>query len=181
MGNTMSRLLETATFAGGCFWCLEAALNQVTGCKAFSGYMGGTTENPTYRSICSGATGHAEVVQVHFDSTLISFTDLLRMFWFLHDPTTLNQQGNDVGTQYRSAIFYHSDEQRVLSLQSINALQPYLEKPIVTEVSPATTFYLAEPEHQGYFPANPAVPYCSFLIAPKIAKFQHEFKEFLVN
>lgn len=171
---------EIATFAAGCFWCIESAFNQLKGVeKAVSGYMGGQTLNPDYRQICTGTTGHAEVVQLEFDPRLISFEQLLQVLWFLHDPTQLNRQGNDVGTQYRSAIFYHSDEQRQQALTSIQAAGALFDLPIVTEVRAAVTFYPAEEYHQGYYLQNTNQPYCQFLITPKLAKFRQTFVSLL--
>ncbi|RVT45867.1 peptide-methionine (S)-S-oxide reductase [Rheinheimera sediminis] len=171
---------EIATFAAGCFWCIESAFNQLKGVeKAVSGYMGGQTLNPDYRQICTGTTGHAEVVQLEFDPRLISFEQLLQVLWFLHDPTQLNRQGNDVGTQYRSAIFYHSDEQHQQALTSIQAAGALFDLPIVTEVRAAVTFYPAEEYHQGYYLQNTNQPYCQFLITPKLAKFRQTFVSLL--
>lgn len=170
--------MQTATFAGGCFWCLESAFNQLWGVDgALSGYMGGHTEHPTYKQICGGDTGHAEVVQVRFDPEAIGFADLLEVFFALHDPTTLNRQGNDVGTQYRSAIFFHDAEQEVQARAMIGRLtaEQVFASPIVTQVSPAATFWPAEDYHQGYAEQNPAQPYCMFVVAPKLAKFRERF------
>lgn len=167
---------EIATFGAGCFWCIESAFNQLHGVqKAVSGYMGGQTLNPDYRQVCTGTSGHAEVVQLEFDPAQVSFEQLLQVLWFLHDPTQLNRQGNDIGTQYRSAVFYHSELQRQQALASINAAQPLFDLPIVTEVSPASTFYPAEAYHQGYYWQNTNQPYCQFLITPKLAKFRQTF------
>jgi peptide-methionine (S)-S-oxide reductase len=167
-------LSETATLAGGCFWCLEAVYLEMRGVEsAVSGYMGGSVEKPTYEEVCSGDTGHAEVVQVTFDPAAISFRDLLEVFFAIHDPTTLNRQGNDVGTQYRSAIFYHSEEQKKIAEEVIAALG--LKDPVVTEVVPAGTFYRAETYHQNYFRNNPIQPYCAFVVAPKVSKFRKKF------
>ncbi|WP_337840967.1 peptide-methionine (S)-S-oxide reductase MsrA [Rheinheimera sp.] len=171
--------MELATFGAGCFWCIESAFNQVQGVSALSGYMGGHTPSPNYRSVCSGTTGHAEVVQLQFDPALVSYHDLLQIFWFLHDPTTLNRQGNDLGTQYRSVVFYHNDLQLQQAQQSKAAQQLLWQAPIVTELSPASTFYPAEDYHQGYFEQNPQQPYCSILIAPKLAKFRQHFAALL--
>lgn len=171
---------ETATFGAGCFWCIESALNQLQGVqRAVSGYMGGQSLNPTYRQVCSGNSGHAEVVQLEFDPALISFEQLLNVLWFLHDPTQLNRQGNDVGTQYRSVVFYHSEQQREQTLTSIQAAQPSFDLPIVTEVSPASRFYPAEEYHQGYYLQNTEQPYCQYLITPKLAKFRQIFSDLL--
>jgi peptide-methionine (S)-S-oxide reductase len=169
-----------ATLAGGCFWCLEAVFEQLEGVRSVvSGYMGGTTRNPSYREVCGGDTGHAEVVQVTFEPERISYRDLLELFFAFHDPTTLNRQGADVGTQYRSAIFTHDAEQETTA----RALVAELERervfgaPIVTEITPATAFYPAEDYHQGYFRANPDQPYCRAVVAPKVAKLRSKFTE----
>lgn len=169
--------METATFGGGCFWCIESAYNQLNGVhSALSGYMGGKIKNPSYREVCNGTTGHAEVVQIQFDSEIISFETLLNVFWTIHDPTTLNRQGADVGTQYRSVVFYHSEEQKEQTERSIqNTATPLWQQPIVTEVSPATTFYVAEDYHQAYFQLHGNEPYCQIVVAPKIAKFRAKF------
>ncbi len=172
--------LETATLAGGCFWCLEAVYDQVIGVHdVVSGYTGGHVPNPTYRQVCAGDTGHAEAVQLRFDPAVISFRELLDIFFSIHDPTTLNRQGADVGTQYRSAIFYHSDEQRQIAEQVIRELTEagVFRNPIVTELAPATTFYPAEDYHQEYFAHNPYQPYCQFVVAPKVAKFHKLFRD----
>lgn len=171
---------ELATFGAGCFWCIEAAFNQLQGVKtAISGYMGGQTLNPDYRQVCTGTSGHAEVVQLEFDPAQVSFEQLLQVLWFLHDPTQLNRQGNDRGTQYRSAVFYHSVEQQQQALASIKAVQPLFDAPIVTEVTPASAFYPAEDYHQGYYLQNTNQPYCQFLITPKLAKFRQTFVSLL--
>ncbi|MGQ9479871.1 peptide-methionine (S)-S-oxide reductase MsrA [Chloroflexus sp.] len=170
--------LETATLAGGCFWCLEAVYDQVSGVKdVVSGYTGGHVPNPTYRRVCDGNTGHAEAVQIQFDPEQISYRELLEIFFSIHDPTTLNRQGADAGTQYRSAIFYHSEEQRQVAGQLVRELteQQVFRDPIVTQIVPATTFYPAEEYHQEYFARNPYQPYCQFVVAPKVAKFQKLF------
>jgi peptide-methionine (S)-S-oxide reductase len=169
---------ETATLAGGCFWCLEAVYDEMEGVLSVeSGYMGGRQPNPSYRDVCTGGTGHAEVVQVTFDPDVVSFHDILEVFFAIHDPTTLNRQGNDAGTQYRSAIFYRSDEQRATAEQAIRELAAdrAFPDPIVTEVTPASTFYIAEDYHQEYFANNPQQPYCSYVVAPKVQKFRHKF------
>jgi peptide-methionine (S)-S-oxide reductase len=167
-----------ATLAGGCFWCLETVFKRLRGVEsAVSGYMGGHTLNPTYQDICNGDTGHAEVVQVTFDPEVIAFRDLLEVFFTLHDPTQRNRQGNDVGTQYRSAIFWHTPEQKAEAEAVIDELAAAkrFDGPIVTEVSEAETFYPAEDYHQGYFEQNPAQPYCQFVVAPKVAKARAKF------
>ena len=171
---------EIATLAGGCFWCLEAVFDDLRGVDSVeSGYMGGKTANPSYEEVCSGETGHAEVAQLSFDPKQVSFKEILEVFFVIHDPTTLNRQGNDVGTQYRSAIFYHSAGQKAAAEQVIanmSAAKIY-EDPIVTEVVPASKFYVAEDYHQEYFRRNPAQPYCAFVVRPKVAKFRKHFLE----
>jgi peptide-methionine (S)-S-oxide reductase len=171
---------ETATLAGGCFWCLEAVYDETKGVESVvSGYMGGKVANPTYEDVCTGRTGHAEVVQVAFDPKIISFRELLEIFFVIHDPTTLNRQGNDVGTQYRSAIFYHSPDQKQTAEQviAILAADKVYDDPIVTELAPASTFYPAEDYHQEYFQRNPNQPYCAFVVKPKVSKFRKHFLE----
>lgn len=167
-----------ATLAGGCFWCLESVFNRMRGVEsAISGYMGGHTLNPSYKDICRGDTGHAEVVQVRFDEAQIAYRDLLEIFFALHDPTQKNRQGNDVGTQYRSAIFYHSPEQKAEAESVIAALEAEsaFSEPIVTEIVAAEVFYPAEDYHQGYFDANPNQAYCQFVVAPKMVKARAQF------
>ena len=169
---------EVTTLGGGCFWCLEAVYDQMKGVESVeSGYMGGALENPTYEAICTGTTGHAEVVQITFDPTVVSFREILEIFFAIHDPTTMNRQGNDVGTQYRSAIFYHSSEQKVIADDVIGSFmkEQVFAAPIVTEVVPAATFYMAEDYHQEYFVRNPSQPYCAYLINPKLVKFRQQF------
>lgn len=162
---------QLATLGAGCFWCVEAVLEQLDGVlDVDSGYMGGTVESPTYKAVCTGTTGHAEVVQVRFDPAKISYGALLDYFWKLHDPTTLNQQGGDIGTQYRSAIFYHSEEQRALAEKSKAAAEGSFANPIVTEIRPASTYYTAEGYHQDYYRLNKSQRYCRFVIAPKLDK-----------
>ena len=171
---------EVATLAGGCFWCLEAVYDLLKGVKSVeSGYMGGKVSNPSYQQVCTGNTGHAEVVQVTFDPAEVNFKDILDVFFTVHDPTTLNRQGNDVGTQYRSAIFYHSPAQKAAADQKIAALNTshLWNNPIVTEVTPAETFYIAEDYHQEYFANNPNQGYCQFIVAPKVAKFRKHYLE----
>lgn len=166
---------EKATLGGGCFWCLEAVYERYQGVTAVvSGYAGGSRPNPTYEQVCSGATGHAEVVQLTFDPSVISFGTLLEIFWQAHDPTTLNRQGNDVGTQYRSVIFYHSEEQKTAAEKSLAEAQKDFRDKIVTEISPAPEFFPAEEYHQGYFRTHPNVPYCFYVIRPKLAKLKLE-------
>jgi peptide-methionine (S)-S-oxide reductase len=171
---------DIATLAGGCFWCLEAVYDQMKGVESVeSGYMGGPKPDPTYEEVCSGRTGHAEVVQLAFDPKTVSFREILEVFFAIHDPTTLNQQGNDVGTQYRSAIFYHSPQQRTVAQELIAELtkENFFNHPIVTEVVPAGPFYVAEDYHQEYFARNPLQPYCSYVVSPKLAKFRKAFAE----
>jgi peptide-methionine (S)-S-oxide reductase len=164
---------ETATFGGGCFWCLDGAFRQLRGVeKVESGYAGGRRPNPTYEQVCAGVTGHAEVVQITFDSDVISYRDLLGVLFTIHDPTTMNRQGNDVGTQYRSVIFYHSPEQERAAREVIAELEAekVYEDPIVTEIAELPEFYPAEEYHQDYFTNNPYQPYCAAIVAPKVAK-----------
>jgi len=178
MIDTADRGKDVATLGGGCFWCIEVAFEQLRGVTSVkSGYMGGKQPNPSYEAVCTGVTGHAEVVQVTFDPTVLPYRAVLEVFFAIHDPTTLNRQGNDVGTQYRSVIFYHSPEQAATAKDVIAALisDKLFDSPIVTEVSPAQTFYMAEAYHQEYFARNPTQPYCAYLIAPKLAKFRRQF------
>ncbi len=171
---------ETATFGAGCFWCVEAIFQQLEGVESVSsGYSGGKIKNPTYREVCSGLTGHAEVIQVVYDPARISFVDLLEAFWGSHDPTTLNRQGADTGTQYRSVIFYHNEEQRKLAEEykdKLNAENAF-GKPVVTEISPFSVFYKAEDYHQDYYNANGDQPYCRMVIGPKLEKFKKVFAD----
>ncbi|CAN5246307.1 peptide-methionine (S)-S-oxide reductase MsrA [soil metagenome] len=170
--------LETATLGAGCFWCVEAVFDDLRGVTdVISGYSGGHTENPTYREVCSETTGHAEVTQIKFDPQELSFADLLRVFFAVHDPTTLNRQGNDVGSSYRSAIFYHSDEQKQTAEEIIKEVteEGVYDNPIVTEVTKFVKFYPAEDYHQEYFANNPNQPYCAAVVAPKVAKFRQKF------
>ena len=165
--------IEQATFGAGCFWCVEAVFEQLDGViDVRSGYTGGSTENPTYEDICTGNTGHAEVIQIDFDSTLISYEKLLNIFWKSHDPTTLNRQGADTGTQYRSAIYFHSETQKELARKSKDATDKMklYSNPIVTEITPLTKFYIAENYHQDYFRINQNAPYCQTVIKPKLDK-----------
>ncbi len=169
---------EIATLGGGCFWCLEAVFENVRGVqKVESGYTGGQTLNPTYRQVCGGDTGHAEVVQVTFDPGVITYREILEIFFAIHDPTTLNRQGADAGTQYRSAIFHHSPEQKQIAEQVIQELTAadVWGRPIVTEVTPLSEYYPAEGYHQGYFRSNPGQPYCQAVVAPKVAKLRKQF------
>jgi peptide-methionine (S)-S-oxide reductase len=177
-GNQMAEL-KKATFGSGCFWCTEAVFERLRGVHSVvSGYAGGTVENPTYEVVCNGATGHAEVTQITYDPAEITYVELLEVFWKTHDPTTLNRQGNDVGTQYRSVIFYHDDEQKQLAEKYKEELDKSgaWDKPIVTEISTLTNFYPAEDYHQDYYNNNPNQGYCAFVIAPKVEKFEKVFK-----
>lgn len=178
----MNTNLHTATLAGGCFWCLEAVFDEIKGIHSVeSGYTGGHMDNPSYRAVCNGDTGHAEVIQVHFDPNIVSYRDLLNVFFAIHDPTTLNRQGADTGTQYRSAIFYHDDEQKKIAEELIKDLnsQHIWDKPIVSEVTKLDKFYMAEDYHQEYFARNPYQPYCQAVVAPKVSKFRKHFLEML--
>lgn len=162
---------ELATYGGGCFWCVEAIFQRLDGVKSVvSGYAGGQRDNPTYEEVCTGATGHAEVIQIEFDPARISYEDLLDVFWQAHDPTTLNRQGADKGTQYRSIILYHSDRQKEAAEKSKKNAAALFKDPIVTEIVPLTHFYKAERYHQNYFNNNPSAPYCSYVIRPKLDK-----------
>jgi peptide-methionine (S)-S-oxide reductase len=174
----MTDKLEIATLAGGCFWCLEAVYQEVEGVEEIvSGYTGGSVPNPTYRQVCSGETGHAEVVQVHFDPARISYRRILEIFFAIHDPTTMNAQGADVGTQYRSAIFVHSPEQRAAAEALVEELEAerLFDDPIVTEIEDSVEFYPAEDYHQNYYRDNASQPYCRAVITPKLAKFRQKF------
>jgi peptide-methionine (S)-S-oxide reductase len=169
---------EIATLGGGCFWCLEAVFEQLRGVTTVeSGYTGGTTPNPSYQQVCTGSTGHAEVVRVTFDPAVISYREILEVFFALHDPTTLNRQGNDVGTQYRSAIFYHSPEQKRIAEEVLTEFNKagLWDRPTVTEVVPLTQFFRAEEYHQGYFRNNPTQGYCQAVVSPKVAKLRKHF------
>ena len=172
--------LETATFGAGCFWCVEAVFQRLKGVESVaSGYSGGKVANPTYEQVCTGTTGHAEVCQITYDPRQLSFEQLLEVFWKTHDPTTLNRQGNDVGTQYRSVVFYHSEEQKKLAQQYKARLDSSgaFPAPIVTEIAPFTVFYKAEDYHQNYYRENPSQGYCRMVIAPKMEKFEKVFAE----
>ena len=175
---TLSPADEIATLGGGCFWCLEAVFEQLRGVsRVVSGYAGGHSANPTYQQVCGGATGHAEVVQITFDPAVIAYAELLDLFFAIHDPTTLNRQGHDIGTQYRSAIFFHNPEQEKIARDRIaawNEAQTW-SRPLVTEVTPLVTFFPAEGYHQGYFRGNPGQGYCQAVIAPKVAKVRKSF------
>ena len=169
---------EVATLGGGCFWCLEAVYDELKGVISVeSGYMGGKNPDPTYEQVCSGRSGHAEVVQITFDPALVSLREILEVFFVIHDPTTLNQQGNDWGTQYRSAIFYHTPQQQAAAQEVIARLSAagLWRNPVVTEVTPATVFYVAEDYHQEYYARNPRAGYCVAVVAPKVAKFRKQF------
>ncbi len=178
----MTTNLQTATLAGGCFWCLEAVYDEIKGVHSVeSGYAGGHVAHPSYRDVCTGNTGHAEAVQIQFDSNVVSYRDLLNVFFSIHDPTTLNRQGADIGPQYRSAIFYHDEEQKQTAEEAIRDLnaQKIWDKPIVTEVTKLDQFYKAEDYHQEYFARNPYQPYCQVVVAPKVSKFRKHFLEML--
>jgi peptide-methionine (S)-S-oxide reductase len=178
--NTTNDSLQVATFGNGCFWCTEAVFQQVDGVtKVESGYSGGKVKNPTYREVCSGLTGHAEVIQITYAPSKVSFAELLEIFWGTHDPTTLNRQGADEGTQYRSVIFYHSPEQKQLSEEYKKKLDASgaFNNPIVTEITPFSNFYKAEDYHQNYYNLNGTAPYCSFVIKPKLDKFKKVFAD----
>jgi peptide-methionine (S)-S-oxide reductase len=177
---TQMNNLQKATFGSGCFWCTEAIFERLNGVvKVESGYSGGKVENPTYEEVCTGTTGHAEVTQITYDPSIITFDELLEVFWKTHDPTTLNRQGNDVGTQYRSVIFYHNEEQKELAEKYKAELDKsgVWDNPIVTEISPFINFYSAEKYHQDYYNNNPNQGYCAFVITPKVEKFEKVFKD----
>ena len=174
--------IDSATFGAGCFWCLETAMNQLQGVtSALSGYMGGDADSANYRRVCEGDTGHAEVVQVEFDNSIISYQQLCLVFFSLHDPTQLNRQGNDVGTQYRSVIFYHNPEQQRQATELVAQLnqQQIFSAKLVTEISAASRFFPAESYHQGYFLNNPQQAYCQYVVAPKLAKFRQQYAALL--
>lgn len=174
----MPDTLEMATLGAGCFWCVEAIFQNLKGVRsATSGYAGGTLENPTYPQVCSGKTGHAEVVQLEFEPQTLFFAELLEVFWRTHDPTTLNRQGHDVGTQYRSVIFYHSEAQRAIAEKSRQEAASLWPDPIVTQIAPFRNFYPAEEYHRDYYRLNPDQSYCRLVIAPKLQKFAKEFKD----
>ena len=180
----MAEKLETATLGGGCFWCTEAVYKELKGVVDVKpGYSGGHVINPSYEEVCTGTTGHAEVAQITFDAEVTSFSDILEVFFMTHDPTTLNRQGNDVGTQYRSAIFYHSEDQKQMAEKIIKLFEQekIYNRPIVTEVTPFSKFYPAEKYHEDYFEKNPDQPYCQYVIVPKIEKFRKIFKDQLKN
>ena len=170
--------MKTIYLAGGCFWCTEAVFKSINGVEeVVPGYIGGTVENPTYEAVCTGTTGHAEVVKILYDETLLHLSDLLEIFFATHDPTTLNRQGNDSGTQYRSAIFYTDEPSRDEAVKAIAAAQLTISEKIVTEVVPATTFYPAEEYHKSYYQNNASAPYCSLVISPKLEKLQKQFQD----
>ena len=177
--NPNDKASQVATLGGGCFWCMEAVFSEMNGVmKVVSGYSGGSLANPTYEQVCTGRTGHAEVIQVTFDSQIISYKEVVQVFFTMHDPTTLNRQGDDIGTQYRSMIFYHNNEQRLIVqqvIEGINATQIY-DQPIVTQVEPFKAFYKAEDYHQEYFKKNPMQPYCRVVIAPKVAELRGHYR-----
>lgn len=180
MESQSNKQKEVTTFGAGCFWCVEAVFQSLNGVdKVISGYSGGHVKDPTYKEVCDGTTGHAEVCQVYFDSEKISFKELLEVFWSTHDPTTLNRQGNDVGTQYRSAIFYHNESQKTLSEEYKSALDASeaFQNPIVTEIVPFEKFYEAEDYHQEFYDLNPNQPYCTFVIKPKMEKLHKVFAD----
>ncbi|SFI08696.1 peptide-methionine (S)-S-oxide reductase [Collimonas sp. OK307] len=173
---------EIAVLGGGCFWCLEAVYQEIKGVEHVeSGYTGGHLANPSYEQVCDGTTGHAEVVAVTFDTEQISFRELLEIFFTIHDPTTLNRQGNDVGTQYRSAIYYQSPEQKDVATQVIAEMANVWDAPVITELSPAETYYKAEDYHQNYFRQHPLQGYCAFVVAPKVAKLRKIFTEKVIS
>ncbi|AKU23753.1 peptide-methionine (S)-S-oxide reductase MsrA [Massilia sp. MB5] len=177
---TVTGASDTAVLGGGCFWCTEAVYLEVRGVvKVASGYTGGQQPEPTYEQVCSGETGHAEVIRVEFDPAQISYRELLEIFFTIHDPTTLNRQGNDVGTQYRSVIYYQSPEQEATARQVIAEMAHVWDAPIVTELSPAQPFYQAEDYHQNYFAQHPLQGYCAFVVAPKVAKFRKTYTKYL--
>lgn len=180
MDNQTQNKQDIATFGSGCFWCTEAIFERINGVqKVISGYSGGTTENPTYEEVCTGTTGHAECTQIYYDPNVISYDELLQIFWKTHDPTTLNRQGNDLGTQYRSVIFYHNQEQKQKAEYYKKKLEEekIWDKPIVTEIAEFKKFYPAEDYHQNYYENNPNQGYCAFVITPKIEKFEKIFKD----
>ena len=180
INQTNKIMLDTATFGGGCFWCTEAVYNELKGIKSVeSGYAGGHVLKPTYKEICTGTTGHAEVIQIVYDPSLISFVQLLEVFFYTHDPTTLNRQGNDVGTQYRSVVFYHNEKQKEESKKYISLLntEHAYAKPVVTQVSEYKNYYAAENYHQNYYSLNKTQPYCQAIIKPKLEKFRSHFED----
>ena len=182
--NITDERYQVATLGGGCFWCIEAIYLKMKGViSATSGYSGGKIKNPTYQDVTSGMTGHAEVVQIVFDSEVISYRDILTIFFHVHNPTTLNRQGADVGTQYRSVIFYHDEDQKAIANEVMREVSKskIWHDPLVTELSPLIAFYVAEDYHQNYFDNNPTAPYCTFVISPKLEKFRKNFQDYLKN
>jgi peptide-methionine (S)-S-oxide reductase len=176
------KMVEKATFGAGCFWCVEAIYSLMNGViKVEPGYCGGNTENPTYKDVCTGTTGYAEVCQITYDPSIVSFLDLLEVLWKSHDPTTPNRQGNDIGTQYRSVVFYHNPQQKKESEEMKARLdaEKIWDKPVVTQIVPFKKFYVAENYHHDYYENNPQNPYCTFVITPKVKKFEETFKEYL--
>lgn len=170
--------METAIVAGGCFWCVEAVFDDLRGVVSVeSGYIDGYVDNPTYKQVCSGNTGHTEAVRITFDPAQISYSELLDVFFHIHDPTTLNRQGNDIGTQYRSGIYYGSETQKGTAEQAVKEAQAHWSDRIVTEIKPATTFWVAEDYHQEYFANNPSQPYCNMVVGPKVMKFRQKYKD----
>lgn len=172
--------LETATFGAGCFWCVEAVFQRLNGVKSvMPGYAGGNVKNPTYKQVCTGTTGHAEVAQINYDPKQISYKELLEVYWRTHDPTTANRQGNDIGTQYRSVIFFHNEDQKKIAEEMKEKLSEsgIWKDPVVTQIEPLTTFYKAEDYHYNYYNENTSQPYCSYVIAPKIEKFKKAFAD----
>ena len=181
-GSQTEKKTATATFAAGCFWCTEAVFLRVKGVtKVVSGYIGGTKKNPTYKEVCTGLTGHAEAIRIEYDPSRITYEQLLEIFFYTHDPTTLNRQGADAGTQYRSAVFYHDDKQKQQATELIAQLNKSgdFDSPIVTTLEPNSTFYSAEDYHQDYFANNPSNPYCMAVVGPKVSKFRKKFKDYL--
>jgi peptide-methionine (S)-S-oxide reductase len=184
MQNETINTAEKATLGGGCFWCVEAIYQQMKGVNdVIPGYAGGSTSNPTYEEVCNGNTGHAEVIQITYDPSVVSYAEILEVFWKVHDPTTLNRQGPDVGTQYRSIILYHDDKQKAIAEESKMALNKsgFYEDPVVTEIVPLTKFYKAEAYHNDYFKNNPNQPYCTYMIKPKLEKFEKIFKDKVIR
>lgn len=181
VAETSESKQAVATLAGGCFWCTEAVFERMAGVDdVVSGYIGGRVPNPTYQAVCTGLTGHAEAVQIHYDPQVTTFEELLEVFFATHDPTTLNRQGADVGTQYRSAIFFHDDQQKAIAeayIEQLNASPPFKRRKIVTTLEPLSEFYVAEEYHQDYFRRNPAAGYCQAVVRPKVMKFQRAFKD----
>ncbi|MCE2679365.1 MAG: peptide-methionine (S)-S-oxide reductase MsrA [Burkholderiales bacterium] len=178
MENPTPDRIEEATLGGGCFWCIEAVFNRLKGViLAESGYSGGANPNPSYEQVCSGRSGHVEVVRIRFRPDEIPFSEILDIFFTLHDPTTLNRQGNDSGTQYRSVIFYHDEQQKQQAQQVLENIQPHFRNPVVTALEPLKNYYAAEKYHQGYFDQNPDQPYCMFVVAPKVEKAEKVFKD----